>query len=302
VDVLYVVAIVGSGLFAGGALTYSLAMAPALRRFEPATEFAIQRSLNPLPDYYLPQSLVASALAGVALLVFEDLSDSATALIVVALAASVAVVVVSATVNRPLDSSVRGWRGAGMPDDYERLRRAWDAGQALRSAAGVIANACYVAAAEQAGEGGFLLALSVVFAAQLAGGMMLVLVVLVLAIRRVGGELGIRLHLGFDHYVDRFLPPFAGLAVLSGAGAIAFHDLDSGAAAVAVAGLVAVVAAALMSHLLNRPINKTLASFEPGTVPPGYAALRTRWDRLHAARTAVALVGLILLAAALLSL
>jgi hypothetical protein len=220
-DVALGIAIVLSGLVAGGMATVAVALTPALSHFGAANRERLRSEFLRLSYAYILPSAVVGALAWVVVLVFGDLGSASATLV-----------------------------------------------------------------------------LSVVFGGLIAGGLLVVEVGLIGTFRRVPAELGVRLHVAFDRHVDRILPPFTVASILFGVATLVFGD-DPPVGWI-VAGIVALVAVALISHLRNRPINLIFRRCDPGTVPPGYAALRARWDRLHITRTAIGLAGFVSLVVALL--
>ena len=300
VDLLFGVAIFFSGILAGGVVTVSLAMIPALWSFDPRTEFRVHKIFNPLPDYYMPHACFISSFAGIGVLIAADhLSSTSKALIWVALGVAFAVIVISLAGNRRINLIIRRWDRAELPDGYAHMRRVWDIAHWTRSAGCLVMCICYTIAA---GPQTAWDVLSVVFGALVGGGLLIVLLAVMPTFHRVGEEIGIRLHVAFDHYVEFFLPPFTVAAILFSAGVLVFHDhLPTASVVLVAAGIVGMIAVALISHLFNRPMNQIIRSWPVGTVPPEYPAMRRRWDRLHRTRTFFAVAGFVCLMLALLA-
>ena len=147
--VLFGVAIFFSSILAGGVVTVSLVMIPALRTFaSPADDLRIHRTFNPLPDYYMPHSLFISAFAAIALVAVSDgLGEASRTLLWVAIAQSLPVILISLALNRRINLLIRRWTAAEPPAGYAQLREDWDISHVLRTVLCVLIAACYIVAA-----------------------------------------------------------------------------------------------------------------------------------------------------------
>jgi hypothetical protein len=306
IAVLWAVAIFYSGILAGGVITISLAMIPALRTFDPETDFEVNRIFNPLPGGYMPWACLLSAFGGIGILTLtDDLEPRARTLTSIALAATAAVIVISLH-NRRINPPGRAAEPADRPVDYAQMRRVWDLGHWVRSALCLLVLVCYVIGALAQGDGagglvGVLLVLSVAAAALIAGGMVVVQMAVMPTINLAGDRLGVRVHTGFDRYVELHLPAFAILTILAGLGALVFdEDRAGGATALVALGVLSAAAAAVISHFFNRRMNAQLKRWDPEALPAEYGALRRRWDRLHHLRSAAAVLAFLCLLFALL--
>lgn len=148
-SILFGVAIFFSSILAGGVVTVSLVMIPALRGFSsPADEFRVHRTFNPLPDYYMPQSLFISAFAAIAILIIDaGLSEPSRTLVWVSIALSFPVILISLALNRRINLLIRRWSSSTLPEGYAQLRADWDISHVLRTLLCVIIAACYIVAA-----------------------------------------------------------------------------------------------------------------------------------------------------------
>jgi hypothetical protein len=147
VRVLWALALIFSGLVAGGALNNALAMGPALRTFDDPTDLEVWRawSLRPVRSSALA-SLVAG-LAGVALLIFDgDLRPAAQTLLGTAIGLN-GLALVSIAVARRVELVARDWKGDNLPDGYNAMRRRWHTTQLAMTIASVGMVACYATAA-----------------------------------------------------------------------------------------------------------------------------------------------------------
>jgi hypothetical protein len=145
---LWTVAVLFSSVLAGGVITVSLAVIPALRRFAPATDFQIHRVFNPLPDLYMPHSLFISAFATLAILIGGGrLTAAGQACAIAGVALSVPIMLISLLGNRRINLVIRRWAGKGLPRDYARMRRVWDRWHVCRSVLCLVLLGCYIVAA-----------------------------------------------------------------------------------------------------------------------------------------------------------
>lgn len=80
--------------------------------------------------------------------------------------------------------------------------------------------------------------------------------------------------------------------------ALTAGERRSPAWALTLGGLATQLVALALTGAIELPINSRVLTWSPEDPPPGWEALRDRWDRVHTARTVRALVGLACLAAA----
>jgi len=141
---------------------------------------------------------------------------------------------------------------------------------------------------------------NVVAASIMAGGLVVVLVVVVPAFDTLPAQLSIRLHVGIDHYIERLLPPVTVVATLIAIAVLAVHDdLSTSVVALTAVGIAGGIVVAVVSHFVNRPMNGRIRAFPAGEAPPEYAEIRARWDHFHRIRTAAGVVSLACFVAAL---
>ena len=102
----------------------------------------------------------------------------------------------------------------------------------------------------------------------------------------------------------RNLRPVMGVLLPAAAGmnvvvlALARRERRSRPYALTLGGLVTQLVAIALTGAVELPINAQVLSWSPTDPPPGWEALRDRWDRVHTARTASAVLGLGCLVAA----
>jgi len=304
-DVLWLVAVLFSGILAGGVVTVTLAVIPALHQFGPEDDFRVHRVFNPLPDYYLPQSLFISIIAVAAVLASRG-GPPATAGVAAnaGLVISAAIILISHRGTLPVNLVIRRWSGEGLPRGYARLRRRWDMVQRVRTLFCVGLVCCYAVAAGSAAEADAsanpLQVANFVLAALMAGGLLIVQVAIVPSIHRLPTTDGARLHVFVDSYIDYSLPAFTLLTAATGAGFLAGNDgLSGGDQRLVMIGVAATLMVAAISHYRNRRLNLRLRSWQLELPPTAYRALRRSWDRWHVVRTAFGLLALVCFAVVL---
>jgi Domain of unknown function (DUF1772) len=308
-DVLWFVCLLTAGILAGGVTTTALTMIPALRMFEPDDDFVLHRTFNPLPDYFLPHCLFISALIAIPLLfVDDDLSRTGKILIIVGIATSVPVALISLLGNRRFNLVIRRWSQPGLPERYEERRLRWDRWHILRTILIIGVLACYAAAAAPERHGGpgggaeWGLVVSLCFGSLVAGGLILVALSVVPTFHRVPKVLGVRAHIAVDKYIEMSLPALTVATIAAAAVTLAIGGELSTASKVLLAlAIVSATWVALNSHLINRPMNKRIRNWPLDPLPDEYPQVRRRWDRWHYVRTVAGAVLLVSLVIALIA-
>jgi hypothetical protein len=147
-DILWSVAVFFAAILAGGLVTVSFAVIPAMWHLQPDDDFKVHKVFNPLPDYYVLQSLFASAFCVILIIILNThLNDTQRALAYAGLALSVPVVLISLLGNRRFNLVVRTWEAPALPDNYEERRRRWDRWHWTRTVGSVLIALCYIIAA-----------------------------------------------------------------------------------------------------------------------------------------------------------
>jgi len=80
--------------------------------------------------------------------------------------------------------------------------------------------------------------------------------------------------------------------------ALTAGERHSPAWALTLGGLAGQLGALALTGAIELPINSQVLTWSPEDPPPGWEALRDRWDKVHTARTVSAILGLACLAAA----
>jgi hypothetical protein len=137
-----------------------------------------------------------------------------------------------------------------------------------------------------------LMFISILFAAFLAGGQLLVLMVIVPTKREWPTELSVRIHQAMLHTLpDRYLLPsgvissLAGIAILVLNWVLGWH-LSTAAVVFYFVGLLGSVGVVITSQRFNKPTNVRILGWQVQDIPADYPSIRDRWDRIHAIRTA----------------
>jgi hypothetical protein len=139
-----------AAMMAGGLTMVMAAVVPTFRRLPVALSVRLHREVDKYVDVPLPIFTGLTFATAVPLL-FDD--ARATGLVAAAAACTVAVAVGSHFVNRPMNLRLKAWGGEPVAAEYARLRRRWDLAHAARTAAGLAALICLIAAL-LAGPGG----------------------------------------------------------------------------------------------------------------------------------------------------
>lgn len=138
-------AVLAAGLVAGGQICVLLVVVRAARRATPLDSLHLHQSMisTEYPDAYIqPAGIVAFALGGV-LLGLEERTSANVVLTAVPMAAIVGIVILTRTINRPINRQLESWTDQDV-DQYPPLRRRWDHAHALRAICGTIAFVSYI--------------------------------------------------------------------------------------------------------------------------------------------------------------
>jgi len=136
--------------------------------------------------------------------------------------------------------------------------------------------------------------INVLGAAIMAGGQLFVLMVVIPIKRQWDERRSVELHQASLHTLpDRYLLP---AGVISGLAGLLWLVLEFGsdrwATWLTLVGLLGIVGTAVTSQRFNKPTNRTILGWSLDAIPPGYAEIRDRWDRVHTIRTASGLLAL----------
>jgi hypothetical protein len=126
--------------------------------------------------------------------------------------------------------------------------------------------------------------IAVLAAGLVAGGQVFIMVVAAPVMKAVPNATALKLHqlLFSTDLPDQYLVPCALTVVFAGAvlfGIGGTHVVDLALTSLAMA---AIVATAVVSERVNRPLNRLVAAFQGD--PAGYAPIRDRWIRFHRVR------------------
>lgn len=127
----------------------------------------------------------------------------------------------------------------------------------------------------------------------LLGGMAEVALVEIPLFRRLSHERFVEVHGILDRHMDRYMPAVTGLAVLTGLGELFLGQYGWQTVSIAI-GTLCLVAVALISHLVNVPLNRRIRSWQEST-STNLLTLKNTWIRSHYVRTCVGLMSFLLL-------
>jgi hypothetical protein len=138
-------AVLASGLMAAGQIFVLFVVIRTLRTTSPLDSFHLHQHMlsTDYPDVYIqPAGILAFVLGGV-LLGIEDRTAVNVALTVVPMVAVACIVVVTRTINRPINRQLGTWTDQDV-DRYPPLRLRWDRGHAARAVFGTTAWVSYI--------------------------------------------------------------------------------------------------------------------------------------------------------------
>ena len=134
--------------------------------------------------------------------------------------------------------------------------------------------------------------LNVIGAALVVGGAVLIQFSVVPIFRGWSPELSWKLHKEFVIVnPDRYIKPSAAISLAAAIVALIVDDDPTSALVLTIVGIAMFAGVAVISEVINQPINRTFGRAE--VVPAGYESLRRRWDRANLVRTSIAVVGLV---------
>jgi hypothetical protein len=145
-DALVFVAVIASGLAAGGMLIFLVGILPIRERMGAVSFVQFHQLSSPLIDRVIPPGIVVSALAAVGALAGGK-SGAAVLPLVVGILSSVAVITISLAVNFPINTRVKSFALDAVPDEQRELFQKWHRFHAIRTPIALAAFGAYVVAA-----------------------------------------------------------------------------------------------------------------------------------------------------------
>jgi len=110
--------------------------------------------------------------------------------------------------------------------------------------------------------------------------------------REWSAELSWKLHREFVIVnPDKYIKPSAAVSLAAAIVALIVDDDPRSNLVLTVVGIACFAGVAVISEVLNQPINRKVGRAE--ALPSDYADLRRRWDRANLIRTSIAVVGLV---------
>jgi hypothetical protein len=147
-----------------------------------------------------------------------------------------------------------------------------------------------------------------VFAAAIvAGGQVVVLLVIIPTKRRFATRVSVEVHNAMlGHQIDRFMKPAGIVSMATAVAILVLHllnvlTLSRASVAAYLVGIVGTTGVIIMSRFFNVPTNRMMEQWSLDAIPENYPMIRDRWDLVHTIRDSFGVLALTgYLAAALL--
>ncbi len=138
-------AVLASGIVAGGQMLILFALLPGLRRLDLLDAFHFHQGVlsTDLPDRYIQPSGVLSMVLGAVLLGLGPGTTADIALTATGIAAVLGIAAVTRTINRPINRRVGTWTDE-QAEEYPAMLARWHRGHAVRTTCGLLALASYI--------------------------------------------------------------------------------------------------------------------------------------------------------------
>jgi uncharacterized membrane protein len=141
-DASMVLAVLCSGLVAGGLTLVALAVVPVFEQLPVADWTRLHRALDGHVDRFMPALTILAIVAGTVAAMLVS-GTTLRVLLLAGVVGDVAVALVSQTLNLPLNRAIRGWDPQRTPATAGAIRSRWVRFHRLRTAAGVAATALF---------------------------------------------------------------------------------------------------------------------------------------------------------------
>jgi hypothetical protein len=137
--------VLAAGLVAGGQIFVLFVVVRTARRVTPLDSLHLHQNMlsTEYPDVYIQPAGIVVFVVGAVLLGLEERTAANVALTVVPMAAIVCIIVLTRTINRPINRQLGTWTDEDV-DRYPAVRRRWDRGHAVRATCGTIAFVSYI--------------------------------------------------------------------------------------------------------------------------------------------------------------
>jgi len=134
--------------------------------------------------------------------------------------------------------------------------------------------------------------LAILLTGVVGGGQLLMLWVVSTAANRTPPAESLRLHqvIMSTDLPDRYIQPAGILSFITGAVLLAVGPRHAIDVTLIVIGMASIIGIAILTRAVNRPINRRLGTWTDANLAD-YPAERRRWDRSHAVRTALGMLG-----------
>lgn len=137
--------------------------------------------------------------------------------------------------------------------------------------------------------------LNLLTAGLVAGATLFFQVSLVPIMRSWPEPMSLRLHKDFVVTADpdRYIKPAGAISLIAALLALVLgNGSPAGSVVMTILGIALFAGVAIISEVINVPVNRWAGAWGGGDVPPEYPRLRGRWERAHLWRTALAVLGL----------
>jgi hypothetical protein len=146
---LNVIALVTSGLLAGGLVEVAAGEVPAFRRIDHGAYIRLHQLIDIHVHRYMPKMSISAALSGAVLAILRT-GPLTRGLLVFAVAMTISVGVISELGNVPINRLIHGWQPENPPAEVPLALRRWARLHLVRTVAGVMALLSFAVATETA--------------------------------------------------------------------------------------------------------------------------------------------------------
>lgn len=147
VDALLFVAVIASGIAAGGMFVFLVGILPVREQLGAVPFVHFHQLSSPLIDRVIPPGIVLSMLAAAGALLVGGLAHTAVVALLVGAVASLVVMAISLAVNFPINTRVKSFSLDAVPPEQRELFQRWHRFHAIRTPIGLAAFVAYVVAA-----------------------------------------------------------------------------------------------------------------------------------------------------------
>ncbi len=138
-------AVLAAALLAGGQIFVLFVVLRTARNISTLDSFHLHQSMlsTDYPDSYIQPAGILMFVLGAVLLGIEHRTTANVVLTVVPMVCILTIIVLTRTINRPINRQLGTWTDADI-DRYPQVRRRWDRGHAVRALCGTTALISYI--------------------------------------------------------------------------------------------------------------------------------------------------------------